>query len=72
MPLLRHNPSEADGPCYLVKDDAKSFQEAEDYCVSLGGNLASSLSASIHLQKPALSLSTLFNVQSWWPGLFHH
>lgn len=45
-PLLRHNPSEADGPCYLVKEEAKSFQEAESSCSALGGHLASSLSAS--------------------------
>merc|ERR1719234_1555935 len=37
----QHNPSDPNGPCYLVKDEAKTFQEAEDYCVGLGGNLAS-------------------------------
>jgi len=43
----QHNPSEENGPCYLaVKDDDKSFQEAESYCSSLGGHLASSLTAS--------------------------
>ena len=46
-PILRHNPSETDGPCYLVKDEAKSFQEAEDFCSDLGGHLASAHLASI-------------------------
>ena len=38
---------EVNGPCYLLKEEAKNFQDAEDYCVTLGGHLASSLSQSI-------------------------
>ena len=30
-----------------LKEEAKNFQDAEDYCVALGGHLASSLSQSI-------------------------
>jgi len=47
-----------------VKDDAKSFQEAENYCTSLGGHLASSLSASENLYIGSLISSGLY----WWIG----
>merc|ERR1719191_128400 len=42
----QYNPNEANSPCYLLDTNGKSFQEAEDYCVTLGGHLASSLSQS--------------------------
>ena len=29
------------GFCYLIKDESFSWQEAQDYCSSLGGNLPS-------------------------------
>jgi hypothetical protein len=62
----KHNPSEANGPCYLVKDDAKSFQEAESYCSSLGGHLASAHSASENIY-----IGSLLSASSrpyWWIG----
>merc|ERR1719376_769598 len=62
----QHNPSDANGPCYLVRDEAKSFQEAEDYCVGLGGNLA-----SLHLKSENNYIGSLLSGISrpyWWIG----
>merc|ERR1711971_965420 len=62
----QHNPSDANGPCYLVKDEAKTFQEAEDYCVGLGGNLA-----SLHLKSENNYIGSLLSGISrpyWWIG----
>jgi len=62
----QHNPSEADGPCYLVKEEAKSFQEAESSCSDLGGHLASSLSASENTYIG--SLVSASGRPYWWIG----
>jgi len=60
----QHNPSDAEGPCYLVKDEAKSFQEAEDYCVGLGGHLASA-----HLASENNYIGSLLSGRPyWWIG----
>jgi len=62
----QYNPNEANSPCYLLNTNGKSFQEAEDYCVTLGGHLASSLS-----QSENSFLGQLFASSSgsyWWIG----
>jgi len=63
-PGCMHNPSDENSPCYLLNNEALTFQEAEDYCVGLGGHLASSLSAGENN-----FLANLFVRSSyWWIG----
>ena len=45
--IFRYNTNDENSPCYLLNTKLRTFEEAEAYCATFGGHLASALSEGL-------------------------